>query len=129
MANTATFQLNNFENGNIMFWSVFAQTGTHGTITLKDNKKEYFSVRKGTDDERIVSLAQSSAVYQGKANLCIEIDIPDRGVDIKQSINSYNMVDTNSNVIACGYNFCIGAATDKDYNDYYINIIAWKKKK
>ncbi|SFR64779.1 hypothetical protein [Anaeromicropila populeti] len=128
MANTATYKIGNIEKGNIMFWSVCTQCGSHGVVTLKDDQQTYFTAKKDTDDWNLQSLAQAYAIYQGGDNLRLEVEVTYPNADIEQSINSYNITDPSSNIVGYGYNYCIEDSTDNDYNDYYIDLVAWRKK-
>ena len=129
MATKATYFLQNISSGNFMLWNVCSQAGSKAKIVLKDDTKVYFTIEKKTFDHNLIKLGQDSADYKGGSNLRLEIEVTDHpDLDIRQSINSYNITDQKSNIVGCGYAYCIEDHEDDDYNDYYIDIVAWNKK-
>ncbi len=128
MAKNATYFLKNFRQGDYMFWSICSQCQSTATIVLKDDSRTYFTVNKTSPSTDLQKLAQDSAAYQGGNNLRIEIMVNFPNANIQQTINSYNITDSCANIVGHGYNFCIEDSDDNDYNDYYIDIVAWNKK-
>lgn len=121
--------LDTFKRGDYMFWSVCSQAGSKATIVLKDDSKVYFTVNKSTADWHLLKLAQDSADYTGGRNLRIEIEVYDHpDLDIKGSINAYNITTDKGSTVGYGYNICIEDYKDEDFNDYFISIVAWNKK-
>lgn len=127
MSNSANYYLNNINQGDIMFWSLCSQTASTGSIVLKDDNQTYFNKIKDDSSTNLEVIANDSAVYGGGANLRIEVVLND-GCNINQIINSYNITDPSSKTLGCAYNYFLEDSTDNDFNDYYINVVAWKNK-
>lgn len=128
MANTATYYVPNFQKGDHMYWAIASKAGSKAYIVLKDDNKIYLEVKKEESTLTFKNLALGTATYEGGKNLRIEIIVYDyEKLDIKSSINSFNITDTKSRIVGYGYNYCIEDWTDNDYNDYYINLVAWVK--
>jgi hypothetical protein len=47
-------------------------------------------------------------------------------LDVSSSSNA--ILDKQSNTVGFVYDYCVEDWLDKDYNDYYINIVGWTKK-
>lgn len=125
MSNTATYYLPNIDEGNIMFWSLCSQTGSTGSIVLKDDNQIYFNKTKDDSSNNLQVITTDSAIYRGGANLRLEV-VLNEGCNINQIINAYNIADSSSRTLGCSYNYCLEDSTDNDFNDYYINVVAWK---
>lgn len=122
-----TYYLDEFCGCDFMYWSIFAQTATIGTITLMDDTRTYFSISKTTQCPIIKNLGQGSARYLGGRNLRLVVSIK-TPYPLDQSINAYAITTPDSKTVGHGYNFSIEDGTDGDYNDYYIDIVAWNNK-
>lgn len=126
---TKQYDVSEIKNGYFMCWSVCTQCWNACSVKLTDeNGKEYFSYAKPFERSgELKFLGQGYATCGGnqlKLTVTCDTDID----EIKQSINSYNITDSNAATIGHGYNFCIEDSTDEDYNDVYIDLVAWKKK-
>ncbi len=133
MSIKATYYLDNIKKNDIMSWSLSSQTGTTGTITLQDdNNKIYFTAKKSAEDGYAFNVLQpsvQSAVYTGEAKLKLVVTLDQDTAEIKQNINAYSVVEPKSQeALGCGYNIFIEDSTDNDYNDYYVNVVAWSKQ-
>lgn len=71
-------------------------------------------------------LEQKSDICHGN-NLKLVVTCETEVDEIHENINSYSVTDDKAATLGHGYNFCIEDATDKDYNDIYINLIGWAK--
>ncbi len=129
MATKATYTLDTFNKNDFMYWTVSSQAGSKATIILKDDNKIYFTAKKTVSDWNILTLGQGGAQYEGGRNLRIEIEIYDHpDIYIKQSINGYNITTDTAVTVGSGYNICVEDHKDNDFNDYFISVVAWKKK-
>ena len=72
--NKLTIELKEFETGEYLSWFVTSQAANKVTVTLRDDKTQYFSERKDTTNIE-PPLAVGSNRYVGK-NLVLEISIP-----------------------------------------------------
>ncbi|MDR1022719.1 MAG: hypothetical protein LBL94_05550 [Prevotellaceae bacterium] len=122
-----TYDLSEVKSGYFMCWEVCTQAGYASTVKLVDESgKEYFKYSKPRSSGNFQMLGQGSADCRGnKLRLVVSTEV-DGG--IKQSINSYNITDSNAKTIGHGYNLCIEDSTDEDYNDIYVNLVGWAKK-
>jgi hypothetical protein len=108
-------------------WNVCTYSAYESSIKLVDeNNHEYFNFYKPHDQYGSFKfLGQNFSICHGnKLQIIINAEVDEL---IKQSINSYNITDSNALTIGHGYNLCIEDSNDEDYNDIYINLVGWKK--
>jgi len=127
---TKTYFLQNIKKGILMLWNIYSKAGSKAKIVLRDNKDTYFKANKTSTDYRSMKeVVQGTASYKGRgANLRLEIelyDLPD--LEIKQCAHSSNITDADLKTVGVKYTICIEDLKDGDYNDYYIDIVAWNK--
>lgn len=120
--------LREFKKGDYMLWSVCSQCYYTYKVVIKDDHTVYANITKDNNSTNLQKLEQEAKVYNGGTNLCVEITFDDSRVDIKESIVSGGITDAVSNTVGYIYTYCIEDGTDKDYNDAYINIIAWRNQ-
>lgn len=125
---SGTYKVQTFKKNDYMVWHVCTQCLNLGKIVFKDDSKTYFSVEKSSYSTDLQHIGQGGAFYEGGSNLRIELTVYNSGVDQKASINSFGITDNVGGIVGNGYNFCIEDGTDNDYNDFYINVVAWNKK-
>ena len=128
MANRKTYYLREFQKGDFMLWSVCSQCWNNFTVTLRDDKKTYAVICKNSHSTELQKLSQESAFYEGGSNLRMEVEFHNGNIDIKESIVTGGIVDSNSNTVGYTYTYCLEDDKDMDFNDAYITIIAWRKK-
>jgi len=129
MGTKAIYTLDTFKKTEFMYWTVSSQAGSKATIILRDDNKIYFTAKKLVEDWNLLTLEQGCARYDGGRNLRIEIEVYDHPeIFIKQSINSYNITTDTAVTVGSGFNICVEDHLDNDFNDYFISIVAWKKK-
>jgi hypothetical protein len=129
MASSTTLYLKNFKANDFLAWHVVTQTAGTGKIILKDNNKVYFTAEKTNHSADIQLLAEGSAFYGGAGDLRVEITVNEgaqKDLDVSPSSNA--ILDKQSNTVGFVYDYCVEDWLDKDYNDYYINIVGWTKK-
>lgn len=126
---TKAYDVSEIKQGYYVCWSVCTQCWNACSVKLTDEKgNQYFSYTKPFERSGVLKfLGQGHADCKGgKLALTVTCDT-DTG-EIKQSINSYNITDGEAATIGHGYNFCIEDSSDEDYNDIYIDLVAWKRK-
>lgn len=123
--NKITIQLESFVKGEYLSWFVTTQAAYEIFVTLRDDQTTYFKNSKATTAIE-PPLAVGTAQYKG-SNLVLEISIP-QSKDIK-AIPSMSQIITNTGkVVGQSFTCCGEDWTDGDYNDFYVNIVGWKKK-
>lgn len=106
-----------------MSWFVTTQTSNRVTVTLKDDKKTYFSnSRQSTNIDP--PLAMGYGFVAGN-NLQLVIDIPG-AANIKGTPHLNDVVTDNGTPVGKEFNLCIEDYNDDDYNDVSVNIVGWK---
>lgn len=128
MAYKEYYYLREFKKGDYMLWNVCSQCYNNFTVRILDDNKQYMEVSKRSYSTNLQKLCQDSCDYDGGNNLRVEIEFEDRNIDIKESIVAGGITDRRSNTVGFTYTYCIEDATDDDYNDAYINIVAWHRK-
>jgi hypothetical protein len=111
--------------GYFMSWFVTTQAAFRITVTLKDDKKTYFSnTKQSTDIDPPLAYGYD---YISGENLKIIVDIP-QSKQILGSPHSNDITTDNGIVVGKEFNLCLEDSTDNDYNDVAISIVAWKNK-
>lgn len=115
------------KNQDFLFWTVCSQCQFLGTVVIRDDQTVYTVIRKVSPSTDVQVLEQSSRQYLGTSGLRVEIDVP---VANHLWIASKEGTPISAEGIGIGnfYNLCIEDSYDRDYNDFYINIVAWHKK-
>lgn len=123
--NKVTISLEAFEEGAYLSWFVTTQAAYEVTVTLKDDKKVYFSEKKKSVNIE-PPLAIGNCQYTGK-NLTLEISIPE-SEDIKAIPSMSTIITNTGKVVGESFTCCGEDWTDNNYNDFYVSIVGWKKK-
>lgn len=124
--NKITIRLDEFEKGEYLSWFVTTQASYKVTVTLKDDKKTYFSGEK--ESLKIEPpLAVGSSEYIGN-NLVLEVSIP-QSDEIKPLPSMHTMITDTGKILGHSFTCCGEDWNDNDYNDFYINLVGWKSKK
>lgn len=121
-----TSKLKEFETGEYLSWFVTSQAANKATITLRDDKTQYFSESKDTTNIE-PPLAVGSNRYVGK-NLVLEISIP-QSDEIRPLPAMHTIISDTGKVLGHSFTCCGEDWSDNDYNDFYINLVGWKSKK
>ena len=122
-----TIKLTNIKEGTFLSWFATTQADFNTTMVLKDSKKTYFDkTRKDTNIEP--PMAQGSGYYTGK-DLEVTINVPKaKDEDFKTFINTFTLLDPSGKEVGYSFTVCGEDYTDNDYNDFYLNVMAWKSK-
>ena len=124
---TKRLNLTEVETGNNVGWYVASQAMFTGTIKLVDEKGTVLAkADKHYRCQLNTVLGNGNFDFYGKS-LHVEIEINESS-EIRQSIASNSITDSNANKVGQIYSFCIEDQGDEDYNDFYINISAWSRK-
>lgn len=111
-----------------MLWSVCSQASNKFTVVIKDDKKTYAKIKKKSSSASLKKLSQDSSEYEGGSKLRVEVTFDNKKVEIKESIMSEGITNILAKTMGYIYTYCIEDGTDDDYNDVYIDIVAWRKK-
>lgn len=122
-----TIFLPDVKNGDFLFWTVTSQCQFLGSIRILDDRQLYTRIPKNDPDVRMQVLEQSYKTYTGGPNLRVEIDIP-RAAHVYVAEEKGQPIQGGGNTVGYCYNFCVEDYYDADYNDFYINVVAWNKK-
>lgn len=128
MARKEQYYFREFRKGDYMLWSVCSQCYNNFSACIRDDTKVYAQINKSNHSCDLQKLAQSSCYYEGGNNLRIEVEFDYPVTDIKESKVSGAITDRVGNTVGYTYTYCLEDAGDEDYNDCYINVIAWRKK-
>jgi len=124
---TTTQFLRQFKKGNFMCCNVCTQCYNTGTVTVKDDRKTYFVAKKTTTSTALQHLLSAGADYEGGNNLRVEFQV-DTHAALDVAAFSNAILDKKGEVVGHVYSFCLEDSFDADYNDFYVNIVAWDKK-
>ena len=111
-----------------MVWHVCTQTCSRGKVELKDDTKVYFSTEKTNTNAELQHLTQGGAFYTGGAHLRIEVTIYNATVKQDASVTNAGITTRTGENVGITYNLCVEDWIDMDYNDYYVNLAAWRKQ-
>ena len=120
-----TFNIDAFPTGYYMSWFVTTQAAYLVNVKLLDTTTVYFQASKQSANIE-PPLAQGAATIAGN-NLQLIVDIPSSS-RMDNSLNAFDITNDNGVAVGYGYNIFIEDATDSDYNDVSIMLVAWKNK-
>ncbi|WP_347489868.1 hypothetical protein ABDB91_01560 [Desulfoscipio sp. XC116] len=127
MAKTTTVYLENVRKNDYMCWHICSQCLNTGKIVLRDDSTVYLMVEKNTKSTSIQHLSQGADTYRGGANLRFEITV-DTTAELRTSNAGDAILDSSGRNVGFIYNYCVEDSTDNDFNDFYLNIAAWRNK-
>lgn len=122
-----TYSLSNVVKNDFIYWNVCSQAANLGEIVICDDQFRYATIRKTSSSTELQQLGTGYAVYNGGNNLRIELDVP-QSREIDANSFSSNITDKNGRIVGVAVTLCFEDGTDKDYNDFYVNFVAWRKK-
>ena len=122
-----TIKLSNIKEGTFLSWFATTQAAFRTTMKLADSKKTYFNeTRQSTNINP--PMAQGSGWYEGKG-LEITIDVPQAKEEhLRTFLNTFTLLDPSGKEVGYSFIVCGEDQTDNDYNDFYLNVMAWKSK-
>lgn len=122
-----SFDLNVIKKGMYICWNVSAQACFDSTVTIKDDTTTYAIIKKGkTRTPEFLFLNEGHHNVDGN-NLTVIVESTESRI-LKSSVNAFTVTSDSGRAVGCGYNICIEDQDDNDYNNVYINIVAWEKK-
>jgi hypothetical protein len=127
MAKTTMQFLENFKKGDYMCWHVCSQCANTGSVVLRDDSTVYFEAKKASRSTDLQHLKQGGAYYTGGTNLRVEFTV-DTGTELQTSSSGDGILDNKGRNVGFIYTFCIEDSVDSDFNDFYVNVVAWKRK-
>lgn len=125
---TVTLKLDRIRRGDFIFWTVCTQSYFYADIVISDDQRIYARMSKQKRSPELQVLEQSFSTYTGAPGLQVEINIPESESIMISDHDQMPITDNTAAEIGYCYNFCIEDGTDRDFNDIYINIVAWKNR-
>lgn len=122
------YKLPEITPGMYMSWNLSAQASRAHNISLKDTSGNvYFSYVKDhiSTDPAFRFLGQGHCDVKGELILTDECN---EASELKASIGANTITDNSGVTVGHSYEFCIEDWEDEDYNDIYVNVVAWNKK-
>jgi len=120
-----TIQLANIEPGEFLSWFATTQAAFKIRMKLYDSRRVYFdSARQCCDIHPPMS--QGAAYYEG-INLALDIEIP-QSKEIRAFLNNFALLTPEGAAVGHGFTCCGEDRDNKDFNDFYLNVIGWKSK-
>lgn len=122
------FYLVEMTKGMFACWSITTQCCNDATVTiLDDTGKVYATYTKAfTQSHDLKILGQGSAIIEGN-ELRVNVD-SSMSAELQASLSTYLISDLNARKVGAVTDICIEDQTDNDFNDVYINVVAWNKK-
>jgi hypothetical protein len=126
MATSKTINLPNIQQGSYMAWNMATQAGFNICVTLKDSTTTYVN-NQCRQNTAYGILSQGSQQVAGTGlQLTINIASSDTMLTV---VNSYSVTNPNNgNNVGQGYNVLVEDSSDNDFNDLFVNIIAWQSQ-
>lgn len=123
-----TIKLSNIKPGTFLSWFSTTQAAFQVRMVLRDSKKVYFDNTRQSV-EISPPLAQGSAWYEG-TGLEIFIDVPQAKEEhLNSFINTFTLLTPVGDEVGYSFTCCGEDQTDDDYNDFYLNVMAWKSSR
>lgn len=130
---TYKFDLELIKKGTFMYWNICSQSSNSFNIVLKDTETGYiyFECNKPTTSTgAIINLSNpdgkvSCTEVQGDS---LSLFITSPSSDLKHSISSHGISDGAARNVGYAYDFCFEDWIDEDFNDLYVNVIAWNRQ-
>lgn len=122
---TKTISLPNIPQGWYMAWNMYTQAGNQIIITLADSSATYVN-RAARASSSFGSLSSGFQQVAG-TGLTLTIEVP-AAASIKTVLQPSAVPAPNGNTVGQGYVVLLEDATDDDYNDLYISIMAWRTR-
>jgi hypothetical protein len=124
----STFELDQFVSGYFLVWNISTQCANTVNVKLTAGSKTYTDVSKTNSDWHFQLLEQKSAVFGNEGILRLTITSNQATSPLKQSITAGAINDAKARKVGYVYSICIEDQNDDDYNDVYVNIVAWAKQ-
>lgn len=112
------------DKGWFMSWFVTTQTSLKIAVTLKDEKKVYFSETKQNPNIN-PPLNTGYGFIEGNH---LEMMIESNGPHLLGTPHSNDILTDEGIIVGKEFNLCIEDCGDNDYNDVSVSIVAWKHK-
>ena len=127
MANTRTFKLEQVRDGDIVFISACSQCASLAEIKFEGLDKDVV-IKK---DDPSTALQRLGDIFQAvkRGSLSFTITINNQGkMKVTQHIFILSDKDGNEKGLNYVYNIEDVDNGDEDFNDYYINVVAWHRR-
>lgn len=121
--------LTNVKRGQRMTISAISSCWSIGTITLRDDNKDYSTLQNSVATNKHQFLGTFSTKYNGGKNLRVDIQLENSNFDIniKQTVTNTNMVNSAGKIVGSIYTIAIEDLSDNEYNDFVITVLITNK--
>ncbi|MCL2398671.1 MAG: hypothetical protein FWC91_02865 [Defluviitaleaceae bacterium] len=120
-----TINLTEIPSGYFLTWQYLTQAYNHSSVKLEAGEQLFFDKSKTNNVTDLQVIAHGSGVYTSKSPLTLTIETTPK---LEIEVVSGAIHDSNVNKVGYSYSFAIEDWDDNDYNDVYINIMAWAKQ-
>ena len=122
-----TISLGNIPQGWFMSWLVTTQAGYNICVTLKDSAKVYVDNVCRQNLQPLPPLSQGFLQVAG-SGLTLTVEASQSGG--LQVVNQpFSVPDKQGNIVGQGYTILMEDATDADFNDVFVSIVAWRAER
>ena len=133
MANTRKFYLEQIRDGDIVFINACSQCVSRAEIRFEGLDKEVVLKKENSRTELQRLDGEFQAVRRGHAPLSFTITItgqepPEKKMKVTQHIFILSDKDGREKGVNYVYNIEDVENGDEDFNDYYINVVAWHRR-
>lgn len=118
------YLLPDVQKGDFMYWNCISQTYYNGILTIKDDTCVYATIEKTDRKSSLQTLGAGSALYEGGANLRVELSMPEC-TDLKCAGVTSDTLAPSGKVVGQTSSLCYEDSTNDDFNDFYLNIVSW----
>ena len=109
-----------------MSWFMTTQSSCKFEVILKDSSKTYVDVTRAQ-----VNISPPLAIgYDTIAgsDLMLVVTNLSTSITLKSTTFNYSVVAPSNQIVGQGFSLCIEDNNDDDFNDLYVNLIAWVSK-
>jgi hypothetical protein len=127
---TKTVSLGEILENYYLFWTVTTQYGNTCSVKIKDKSKEFCNVSKTDTVSTLKLISQSNYMQANDGNVQIVITAAN-ATEIYASCVPKDISDERGNQVGYSYAIClecVSTGQTSDFNDIYINVVAWAKK-
>lgn len=108
-------------------WYMAAMTGFQDRVILQDSSTTYVDATSPGGSGNVSLLAQGNGKVIG-TGLTLTVESPDaKPIQVAVTPATVFSPSGSGQMIAAGYTLCYEDASDNDFNDVFVSIMAWQK--